>query len=99
MLNTNFLEQVWGSEHPETLKSIANVGQTYCRLGRHSEGLPLLRECVAGRRKVLGEGNPMTQLAIGWLKKHEAAAAAAAQEEEEEGETIADRTRKRRRFR
>ena len=88
--------QTLGSEHPETFFSLANCGGLLCNLGRHGEGLPLLREAVAGMRKVHGEGHPHTQRTIWSLKRHEAAAAA---EQEEEEETIADRMRKRRRFR
>ncbi len=83
-----------GSEHPNTLISIGNVGALRCVLKRYGQGLPLLRECVAGRRSVLGEGDPRTQDAIATLAEHEAAAT-----EEEVDETIDDRLRKRRRFR
>ena len=89
----------FGSEHPHTLVAIASLGISCCELGRHGEGLPLLREAVAGRRKVQGEGDPDTQDAIQDLEQYEAEAAAAAAAEEEEEETMYDRMRKRRRFR
>ena len=91
----------WSGGGSNTLNAMYNCGNLYSELGRHGEGLPLLRECLAGRRKVLVEGHPDTQKAIRALAQHEAAAAAAAaaEEEEEEEETIADRMRKRRRFR
>ena len=38
---------------------------------RDGEGLPLLREALAGRRKVLGEDHPQTQRAIQHLEHHE----------------------------
>ena len=90
-----------GSEHPRTLDSLYNNGLSYCQLGRYGEGLPLLRECVAGRRKVLGEGDPGTQKAIQALESYEQAAAVIEEQvqEEEEEETVADRLRKRRRLR
>ena len=53
-----------GNEHPETLHSMVNIGNACCELGRYGEGLPLLREALAGLRKVQGEGHPLTQLAI-----------------------------------
>eukprot|EP01045_Picozoa_sp_COSAG04_P020815 COSAG04_NODE_2176_length_4624_cov_33.939445_5_plen_370_part_01 len=72
-----------GSEHPRTLDAIYNLGQIHCNLERYAEGLPLLREAVAGMRKVLGEGDPDTQQALRALAQKEAAAAAEPNLEEE----------------
>ena len=46
--------RIKGSEHPETLTSIASVGIVRCELGRLGEGLPLLREAAAGGLRRLG---------------------------------------------
>ena len=112
--------QMLGAEHPDTLVAQDNFGLARCDAAVEAldidaleEGLGLLRQAVAGMRKVLGEDHRHTQETIEDLEEYEAAAAEEEEEEEddeeeeegeedddeEEEETMYDRMRKRRRFR
>jgi len=57
--------RVLGDDHPETLRSIENIGLMLHYLGRHEEGLVFCREALAGRRRVLGNDHPKTLASIG----------------------------------
>ena len=101
--------QMLGAEHPDTLVAQDNFGLARCDAAVEAldvdaleEGLGLLRQAVAGMRKVLGEGRPHTQMAIRELEHFEQQQDHHQQheeEEEQEEETMCDRMRKRRRFR
>lgn len=52
--------QRFGHEHPFTLTQINNRAVTLVTLQRHEEAIPLLRELVEARRRVLGTRHPQT---------------------------------------
>jgi hypothetical protein len=59
-------------------------------MGEHVAAATLMREALAGRRRVLGEDHPHTQAMIAWMDRNEEnraveVAAVAAEEGEEEG--------------
>ncbi len=49
-----------GSEHPETLQSMANLAATYHKLGRYKEAEHMMVEVLALRRELLGDKHPAT---------------------------------------
>jgi tetratricopeptide (TPR) repeat protein len=51
---------VLGNEHPETLRSLANLSLVYREQGRHGEAESLLLEILEARKRALGENNPDT---------------------------------------
>jgi tetratricopeptide (TPR) repeat protein len=53
-----------GSDHPDTLKSMNNVANSYGRLGRHAEALKLREETLALRKAKLGHDHPDTLLSM-----------------------------------
>jgi hypothetical protein len=52
--------RVLDEERPDTLTSTSNLSDTLEAQGDHDGALRLLRKCLAGRRKVLGEDHPAT---------------------------------------
>jgi hypothetical protein len=52
--------RVLGEEHPDTLTSTSNLSATLEAQGDHDGAIRLLRQCLAGRRKVLGVDHPAT---------------------------------------
>jgi hypothetical protein len=53
-------KDVIGSDHPDTLNTMHNIGSTYWRLGRLTEALSMFNECLIRRKAVLGENHPST---------------------------------------
>ena len=49
-----------GDDHPETLRSIGNLGNLYWSQGRLSEAEPLFLECAEGQKRVHGDDHPET---------------------------------------
>ena len=71
-----------GSEHPETLISIANLAKFYMETKALEKALPLFEEGEAGYRKVLGPAHPYAAqtilghgICLRQLERHEQAAA------------------------
>ena len=132
--------QMLGAEHPDTLVAQDNFGLARCDAAVEAldidaldEGLGLLRQAVAGMRKVLGENDEQTRASAENLREFEQLLEEVREhdetessddeeededdeeedddeeeeeeeededeEEQEEEETIAERMRKRRRFR
>src|SRR5262249_23304770 len=56
-----------GSDHPDTLITLNNLGVVYRERGRHKEAERLLREGITGARKRLGLGHSITQNAVDHL--------------------------------
>ena len=56
--------QLWqaelGPDHPDTLKAVNNLAQSYVCLGRRTEAERLFRRALAGRIQQLGEANSFT---------------------------------------
>jgi hypothetical protein len=52
--------RVLGEEHPDTLTTMKNLGVLLFEAGDLESAIPLLRESLAGRRKILGENHPDT---------------------------------------
>ena len=53
-------KRVLGLEHPDTLRSMHGLAETYVSLGRSTEALKLYEECVEIRKRVLGPEHPDT---------------------------------------
>ncbi|KAJ7635318.1 hypothetical protein FB45DRAFT_483618 [Roridomyces roridus] len=73
-LATEFRSQVWrekqdrhGENHPQTLKSMEQLGISYRGLGQFSDALPLEMLVLQKRKKLLGEEHPDTLSAMGNL--------------------------------
>lgn len=49
-----------GIDHPDTMKSMANLAFTWKFLGRNAEAVELLRTCLAKQKKILGLNHPST---------------------------------------
>jgi hypothetical protein len=49
-----------GADHPDTLRSMANLAFTFESVGRRSVGIDLLRTCVDKQRRILGPAHPDT---------------------------------------
>ncbi len=49
-----------GEEHPNTLTSMNNLAVVLYESNNLEDALRLLRKCLLGRRKVLGENHPDT---------------------------------------
>ncbi|HMO16337.1 MAG TPA: serine/threonine-protein kinase [Pirellulaceae bacterium] len=56
--------QLWqaqlGPDHPDTLKTVNNLGQALTGLGRHAEARQLFQIALSGRRSVLGSAHTAT---------------------------------------
>jgi hypothetical protein len=50
-----------GSDTPDTLRSRNNLATAYVAAGRTDDAIPLLRQVLATREKVLGPDDPDTQ--------------------------------------
>ncbi len=55
-----YWEAALGPDHPDTLKTINNLGQTCLCLGRAEEAESLLRRALEGRLRALGESDAQT---------------------------------------
>ncbi len=55
--------RILGSEHPETLRTIYNLGSLLLADERYGEAVPLLQEAAGGRARVLGPSHRATLLA------------------------------------
>lgn len=53
-------ESQLGPEHPDTLKAVNNLGQTFSRRGIDDKAEALYRRALEGRLRVLGEDDPYT---------------------------------------
>ena len=53
-------ERVLGPEHPDTIRSVSNLGFLYYTQGRYSEAEPLLKRALAAFERVLGPEHPNT---------------------------------------
>lgn len=53
-----------GPDHPDTLKTVNNLGQSLMNLGRVEEAEPLYRRALAARLRVLGEHDPFTLVSM-----------------------------------
>ena len=53
-------KRILGEDHPDTLRSMANLAVTYSRQGREGEAEELLVRVVEIRKRVLGEEHPDT---------------------------------------
>ena len=62
-------KRLQGEEHPDTLASMWNLGATLLILGENDAVLRLLRDCFAGRRRVLGVSHPDTIATAELLRK------------------------------
>jgi serine/threonine protein kinase/uncharacterized protein HemY len=63
-------QRQFGEEHPDTLKSMFNLGWLYEQQNRYNEAYPLLVKSLEIRRRVLGEEHPDTlksMAQLGWL--------------------------------
>ena len=58
------LENIFGLEHPETLKSMANLAWTYWHQGRWNEAEQLEERVLKIKTRVLGEEHPLTLTAM-----------------------------------
>jgi non-specific serine/threonine protein kinase/serine/threonine-protein kinase len=56
--------RVLGEEHPDTLRSIGNMGSLLQRQGKFAEAEPYYRDALEKHRRVLGEEHPDTLIAI-----------------------------------
>jgi eukaryotic-like serine/threonine-protein kinase len=54
-----------GEEHPETIRSVANMGVLLHGVGRWAEAEPYYREALERYRRVAGEEHPSTLTALG----------------------------------
>jgi len=59
--------RVLGPEHPDTLKSMSNLGEVLIRQGRYAEAARLLGETLDIKRRVLGSEHPDTLWSISSL--------------------------------
>ena len=81
-----------GNAHPDTLNSVHNMAIVRYDMGEHAAAATLMREALAGYRRVLGEDHPHTQATIAAMDRIEEKLrseemGAAEEEEEEEEET------------
>ena len=53
-------KDVIGSDHPDTLSTMDNIGLTYWGLDRLTEALSMYSVCFTRRKAVLGENHPST---------------------------------------
>ncbi len=53
-------EQALGPDHPDTVRSRADVAEVYVQLGRLEEALPLLERALVGCERALGPDHPDT---------------------------------------
>jgi tetratricopeptide (TPR) repeat protein len=53
-------EQALGPEHPDTLRSLAELAMEYIYSGRTNDGVPLLEQVLALRQKTVGPTDPDT---------------------------------------
>jgi Tetratricopeptide repeat len=60
---------VLGEQHLDTLTSMGNLAVILLQTGDREGAIRLLRKCLAGRRKVLGENHPDTLATAEYLKK------------------------------
>jgi hypothetical protein len=65
-------KRTMGEEHPDTLTSMNNLALTLRAQGDLDGALRLLRKCLSGRRKVLGENHSNTAATAEVLKLSEA---------------------------
>jgi len=56
--------RVLGPEHPDTLKSMSNLGEVLIRQGQYAEAARLLGETLDIKRRVLGPDHPSTTAAL-----------------------------------
>ncbi|UCG16335.1 MAG: tetratricopeptide repeat protein, partial [Phycisphaerales bacterium] len=56
-----------GTDHPDTLRSISDVGQLLQEMGKLTEAEPYCREALEGRRRVLGDDDPDTLWSINYM--------------------------------
>ena len=56
--------ELYGDDHPQTLKSIHYLGYVLKELGQYDAAEPLLREAMEGRGRVLGQEHPATLVSI-----------------------------------
>lgn len=61
-----------GEEHPDMLTSMSNLAAFWLDVGDFKRALRLLRRCLSGRRKVLGERHPATISTAEFLRSVEA---------------------------
>ncbi|KAJ3042588.1 Kinesin light chain 3 [Rhizophlyctis rosea] len=60
-------KHVLGEDHPDTLKSINNLAESYYRLKKYTEAEPLFLNCWERRREVLGLWHSQTLITMGNL--------------------------------
>jgi tetratricopeptide (TPR) repeat protein len=53
-------KRILGSDHPDTLQSVNNLGKALEKLDRLEEAEAQYREALDGRLKLLGQGHPHT---------------------------------------
>jgi hypothetical protein len=49
-----------GVDHPDTLRSMANLAFTWESTGQHTKAIDLLRICLVKQQRVLGPAHPHT---------------------------------------
>jgi tetratricopeptide (TPR) repeat protein len=59
--------RVLGDEHPDTLKSLSQMGALLNHQGKRNEAMPYYREALDTSRRVLGEDHPGTLAALSHL--------------------------------
>ncbi|KAJ7830390.1 hypothetical protein B0H13DRAFT_1492959, partial [Mycena leptocephala] len=57
-------EQLFGADHPDTLRAMGNLAVTYYELGRYQEAEPLESIVLEKRKQLLGADHPHTLLAM-----------------------------------
>ena len=67
-------QRLFGTEHPETLASMANLANVYSSQGRYEQARTLHEQALAAKRRMLGAEHPntlnsMTNLAIVYLRQ------------------------------
>ena len=54
------MKAVLGENHPTTLTTMNGLANTYGHLGKHSDAVDLLKQCLDKRKVILGENYPQT---------------------------------------
>ena len=55
-----------GDDHPDTLASLHNLALLFHNKGEYDRALPLFEECLAKRKRVLGDDQPYTKNTKKW---------------------------------
>lgn len=58
-----------GNDHPNTLRTILSIAAMYVNQNKCSDAEPLYAKCVAGFRRVLGDGHPTSKQCVEMYKE------------------------------